>query len=187
MQLNDKEIRFALLEKLNNQACKPRAIIEELRVHNGNAIADVVALYSEAHCYEIKGENDKIERVVTQGLYYNSAFRKITIVTTPNHLKKTIQIAPAYWGIMVAQRSTRGIYFSYERGAKQNPDFNKHLALLTLWKNEMLSLMEEKKHERKPRAFLAQLIAQTQKKSELSNKICEQLFERHSLHYARQY
>ena len=50
-QLNDVSIRKSLILKLKNQAVRPKAIIEELRVHNGKAIADVVALYAEAHCF----------------------------------------------------------------------------------------------------------------------------------------
>jgi len=181
MSLNDKEIRYALLNKLKKQAIQPKAIIEELRVHNGNAIADVVALYNEAHCYEIKGISDKIDRIQIQGSYYNSAFRKITLVTTENHIKKAFDIAPSYWGIILATYSNGDVYLSYERGAKLNPDFNKKLALLTLWKSEMLSLLEESKHKRKPRDLLAQLISNAQKKSELSNNICDQLLARHTI------
>lgn len=185
MGLNDKEIRHALLQKLMNQASQPKAIIEELRVHNGNAIADIVALYNEAHCYEIKGASDKIERILVQGPYYNSAFRKITLVTTRNHIKKAFDIVPSCWGIILATYSNGNINLSYERGAKINPNFDKQLALLTLWKSEMLRLLEKNKHHRKPRDFLAQLISQTRKKHELSYNICDQLFERHTTSLAR--
>ena len=77
-QLNDVSIRKSLILKLKNQAVRPKAIIEELRVHNGKAIADVVALYAEAHCFEIKGDGDKIERILKQGKYYNLSFRTLT-------------------------------------------------------------------------------------------------------------
>ena len=68
MELNDARIREALLRKLAKQKVKPRAVLEELHVHNGRAIADVVTLHAEAHCYEIKGETDRIERILTQGM-----------------------------------------------------------------------------------------------------------------------
>lgn len=181
MNLNDIEIRQALKIKLESQSKKPRAVVEELRVHNGNAIADVVALYSEAHCYEIKGFNDKIERVITQGNYYNSSFRKITLVTTENHLEKALTIIPDCWGIMVAYIEGN-VRLRHVRGARNNTEFNKELAVLTLWKSEMLSILEESKHQRKPRDFLAQLISSTQKKAELSGNICNLLVGRHFEH-----
>jgi hypothetical protein len=178
MRLNDFEIRTALVQKLETQTIKPRAIVEELRVYNGNAIADVVALYNEAHCYEIKGEDDKVERVLVQGKFYNSSFRKITLVTTENHLEKSQSICPDYWGIIVAFSSRNIVKFRHVRGAKINPEFSKELALLTLWKSEMLSILEEPKHQRKPRDVLAQLISSNKKKAELSSHICDLLIAR---------
>ncbi len=53
--LNDKLIREALLKRLSNFTISPRTIIQELRIHNGNVIAEVVTVHSYPHCYEIKG------------------------------------------------------------------------------------------------------------------------------------
>src|SRR4051812_50228660 len=101
MELNDACIRGALLRKLARQKTRPRAVLEELHVHNGRAIADVVTLHLEAHCYEIKGETDRIERITTQCVYYNAAFRRITLVTTECNLRRALRLAPRFWGIMV--------------------------------------------------------------------------------------
>lgn len=182
MYFNDKEIRAILIKKLKNQVQKPKAIIEELRVHNGNAIADVVTLHSEAHCYEIKGDNDKIDRITEQGKYYNLAFRKITLVTTEKHLQKALEITPSFWGIMIIKNENDiDGKILYYRKAQHNPDFDKSTALLTLWKDEMLSLVEEnsKKYIKKSRAILAEMIAQNQQKVKLSKNITLTLLERH--------
>lgn len=178
--LSDLLIRDALIRRLDKLKPKPRGIIQELRVHNGNAIADIVALHSEAHCYEIKGCNDKIERVCVQGEYYNKAFRRITLVATERHLTQAIKIAPPFWGIMVASRSTSGVRFRYVRRASLNPVFDRELAALTLWKSEMKSLVEEKQFQSKPRTCLAQLIASTKQNLELSMTICDLLVMRQS-------
>lgn len=177
----DKLIRTTLISKLENQAVKPKAVIEELRVHNGNAIADVVALYKDAHCFEIKGDADKIERAVKQGRYYNLSFRRITLVTTTRHLDKAIELLPKFWGIMIAERKDGRVILKYIRGAKNNSGFDKSLALLILWKAEMLTLIEQ--HDRSikksSRRLLAQLISRTKKKVELSNNISTALIARH--------
>lgn len=184
--LNDLVIRQALIRKLTNQKPKPRAIIEELRVHNGNAIADVVALHSEAHCYEIKGCNDKIERLSVQGMYYNTAFRRITLVTTERNIDRAFKIAPPFWGIMVAYPRAEGLRFCHLRKASLNPRFDKELAAMTLWKSEMLELVEEGDFSSKPRDFLAQLIAETKRSLELSTNICDLLLNRHrEIKYSR--
>ncbi len=65
------------------------------------------------------------------------------------------------------------------RKAKNNPEFNKELASLTLWKSEMLDLLDEEKLQKKPRAFLAQLLAESKRKVQLSNDICDMLIGRH--------
>ena len=176
--LNDSCIRQALIQKLTSQELKPRAVIEELRVHNGNAVADVVALFQEAHCFEIKGATDKIERVVGQSIYYNASFRRITLVTTEAKRRRALEIAPLFWGIMIASADKGEITFRHVRHAKQNPQFSKQLALMTLWKSEMLRLISSQKHHREPRNVLAQLISSTTKKAELSTRICEILLGR---------
>jgi len=180
--LNDKEIRLVLINKLKNQSKKPKAIIEELGVHNGNAIADVVTLHKEAHCYEIKGDGDKIERILEQGKYYNLSFRKITLVTTNKHLKKALKLAPPFWGIMIVEHIENKVSIKYVRKALINTQYTKNTALLTLWKDEMLNLITPTKQEaRQSRAVLADLIADTKKKIELSKDITLTLMDRYTI------
>ncbi len=177
-KLNDARIREALLRKLARQKARPRAILEELHVHSGGAIADIVTLHSEAHCYEIKGETDKIDRIKVQGTYYNMVFRRITLVTTEGNLRRAIELAPPFWGIMVAIEVGDEIRFRHERAAQLNNHFEKQAAAMTLWKSEMLELVSETGSERKPKRLLAQLIAETQRKLELSTNICGLLIDR---------
>lgn len=180
MELNDTTIREALVRKLLQQKSRPRAVLQELHVHNGKAIADVVTLHSEAHCYEIKGATDRIERIVVQGAYYNSAFRRITLVTTECKLRRALQFVPCFWGILVAIPDVHAIRFRHVRAARRNPHFQKQSAAMTLWKSEMLELVPEIGTERMPRRRLAELIAKTRRELELSMSICDLLFTRQS-------
>lgn len=174
--LNDSRIREALLRKLAKT--QPRGVLEELHVYNGRAIADVVTLHSEAHCYEIKGQNDRIERITAQGGFYNAAFRRITLVTTECNLKRARKLAPRFWGIILAVDDTGAVRFRHVRAAQLNPRFEKQTAAMTLWKSEMLELVEDEGAEKKPRRLLAELIAETRRELELSMKICEVLLGR---------
>lgn len=178
MPLNDPEIRSALLRKLSNQRHRPKAILEELHVHNGRAIADVVTLHNEPHCYEIKGENDRIERILTQGVFYNRTFRRITLITTTNHLSRAKKLAPPFWGLILAETESGEIQLKHIRGAQKNPTFDKRKAAHTLWKSEMLSLLNQGTLKRRPRDFLAQMISETQSKIALSQSISELLHTR---------
>jgi hypothetical protein len=177
MTLNDARIREALLRKLAKQKARPRAVLEELHVHNGRAIADVVTLHAEAHCYEIKGATDRIERIVAQGSYYNSAFRRITLVTTECNLTRARKLAPRFWGIIVAVDDGE-VRLRHVRAAKLNPKFEKQSAAMTLWKSEMLELVSDEGAEKKPRRLLAELIAGTRHELELSTSICKLLLGR---------
>jgi hypothetical protein len=177
--LNDARIREALLRRLARQKVRPRAVLEELHVHNGRAIADVVTLHSEAHCYEIKGATDRIERITAQGAYYNAVFRRITLVTTECNLRRAQELAPQFWGIIVAIEQSKTVRFRHVRAAQHNPRFEKQSAAMTLWKSEMLELVQEAGAERKPRRLLAQLIADTRHELELSMTICDLLIGRH--------
>lgn len=167
------------MQKLATQKTKPRAVIQELRVHNGNAIADVVTLHTEAHCYEIKGCTDKVERVVVQGRYYNRTFRRITLVTTERNLRRAVRFAPSFWGILVARSDGTTVRFRHVRRARLNPEFDRQAAAMMLWRNEMLELVPDQQFRRKPRDFLAQLIAETKRNLELSSGICELLLGRY--------
>ncbi|HEX2852256.1 MAG TPA: sce7726 family protein [Opitutaceae bacterium] len=177
MTLNDARIREALLRKLAKQKARPRAVLEELHVHNGRAIADVVTLHAEAHCYEIKGATDRIERIVAQGAYYNAAFRRITLVTTECNLKRARKLAPRFWGIIVAVDDGE-VRLRHVRAAKFNPNFEKQSAAMTLWKSEMLELVSDVGAKKKPRRLLAELIAETRRELELSTSICDLLLGR---------
>lgn len=138
-KLADKRIRSALKSHLARSA--PVAILDEVRVHNGNAIADVVTVDdAAAHCYEIKGEGDEIRRIVRQGAFYDLAFIRTTLVTTQNHLSTATALAPEHWGILVASEAGEGVVFRRLRNARKSPHFSKEIALLTLWRSELISL-----------------------------------------------
>lgn len=175
MNLNDKEIRVALVNMLENQRNKPKKIIHELPVSNGSAIADVVATYNESHCYEIKGDGDKIERIQAQGIYYNLAFRKITLVTTSKYERKALECAPAFWGIIVAKRDSDKVLLKYSRRASINPFFDKRVALQTLWKNELIRILElksiEVKSKDKNKTFIGEILSEHLGIKELNENI----------------
>jgi len=162
MNLDDKIIRKYLISRLASLSNKPKAIIEELRVHNGNAIADVVAIHKYAHCYEIKGDTDAVRRILVQRKFYDLAFRRITLVTTDRHLDNALSLAPAHWGIMAASESRGGVAIRYVRRATQNPLYDTRVALLTLWKSELLEValpISQKKLDKLNRAQLTDFIA----------------------------
>jgi hypothetical protein len=176
--LGDKVIRHALVQSLERRAIPPKRIIEELRVHNGNAIADVVTVHNDTHCYEIKGENDSIQRILTQARFYDLAFRKITLVTTVRHQKSAERLSPPHWGILVAKLDEGRVKFSYSRAATNNPHYEKKIALLTLWKSELTEVarpITNMKTAKLSRENLSNLINELLGKEDISRHISNQL------------
>lgn len=136
--LADAQIRAALVKSLERRANPPPAIVEELRFHEGNAIADVVAIYKSMHAYEIKGEGDKVSRLRYQAPYYNTSFPLITLVTTKHHLTWALEYLNVHWGIMEAYCNDLGeVKFRYVRKASNNFSFCKQLSLSMLWREEL--------------------------------------------------
>lgn len=161
-KLTDKEIRQALLVHLRRRGKPPLATLEEVHVCNGNAIADVVAVYKTMHCYEIKGETDSINRIVRQSQFYDQAFPLITLVTTANHIKRSEVIVPKHWGIMlVSSASNDLVTFRHVRGATRNPLYLPEVALLSLWRSELISFpnFSSTSLEKMNRQRIAELIA----------------------------
>lgn len=137
MILRDLEIRTALHRHLLRRNPQPVTLIDELGIHNGNAIADVVAFYDDMHCFEIKGETDNVRRIKKQGAFYNETFPKISIVTTENHLQWCIANSPEFWGVIVAYLDEETVKLKYVRAIKHNPFVDKKKALMTLWRAEL--------------------------------------------------
>ncbi len=173
-KLTDREIRQALIAGLERRLNAPRAILEEVHVCNGNAIADVVAVYKTMHCYEIKGATDSINRILSQSQFYDQAFPRISLVTTANHLRRAEIIAPKHWGIVLANHSQGdSVSFRYVRGASRNPSYRPEVALLSLWRSELISFPGASKAslEKMNKQKIAALIALSAPVSEINEGV----------------
>ena len=188
--LNDAQIRPVLIAYFERKGYDTFEIMQELHVHKSFAIADVVTLRKESHCYEIKGDGDKIKRILTQGKFYEKSFRRITVVTTEKHKQKALEIAPEFWGVMVTGVDSVGeVSIKMIRRAKINPHFDTNMALQTLWKSELIELMpvKNKSLQRKKRETLIEMLAESKKKLEVSKQIAVMLGQRHKRQIANNY
>ena len=181
MTLNDAQIRPELTSFLQRRQKKSNAIIEELPINFGEAIADVVTISKYLHCYEIKGETDCIQRIQKQGQFYNTCFKKITLVTTQNHLSYALQKAPFFWGIMVVKFQQGRKKICFIRAAKDNPEFSIEDALHTLWKDELHEISKENNVQVKEsmnKKVISKILAEKLSKSCLTESISRQVYSR---------
>jgi len=139
--LDDVQIRRALKEFLLTRGRFPKLLVEELRIHNGNSIADVVTIHKYMHGYEIKGSRDSVSRLKTQLEFYQLSFPTVTLVLTTKHQKWAEKNLPKHWGILLAfKTNTDEIKFKYLRRSRFNPTFVVNTSLTMLWKNELLKI-----------------------------------------------
>lgn len=140
MILSDLLIRTELKNFLLNRKYKPRAIIDELRVHNGNAIADLVTIHSKMHCYEIKSDLDSLYRLADQARMYAMTFPFVTVVVSRKHLDGVIKVIPSSCGILCAEFRNGKIKFQYIRKAELNKEINMVGALKMFWRDELCQI-----------------------------------------------
>ena len=136
--LRDRDIRVNLSVYLEKILPEHGKICHEQTFHNGKVVADLVtASNGGLHIYEIKGDSDNIERIVRQSFYYNKCAPKLTLVTTKKHAQKALNLLPEFWGLIIADNSKERVSLRYIRKSKNNHEFSKKTALLTLWKSEL--------------------------------------------------
>ncbi len=132
MQLDDKDIRQLLLERLNSY--KNCYIYEEVTVPSGKARADLVAINGHITAYEIKSDFDSLTRLNSQIEEYDLNFEKNFIVVGEKFSSKIQKIVPNHWGIVVVSgKNYEKINIHFLRQAKLNPNisFSNFLGLLT--------------------------------------------------------
>lgn len=156
--LNDKLIRAQLKLKIHNQTRRKVVTVDELAVDNGRAVADVVALFKNPHCYEIKSELDSLRRLDSQAKIFSEIFPKVTLVTAPVHFKKALEIIPSWWGVIVVNKLESGkIIFNHHRKSKLNQHINKTKLLSILWNSKLHEELVKKEISPPRRAIKVEL------------------------------
>src|SRR3972149_9340893 len=89
---NDLIIRSALKEDLRKRHAQDNKlrIIEELGVNHGTARIDIAVVNGIMHGYEIKSDQDTLQRLPEQMNIFNAVFNKVTLVVGKSHLYDAI-------------------------------------------------------------------------------------------------
>lgn len=182
---NDILIRSALKKLLTNRHAQDKKvrIIEELGVQHGTARVDIAVVNGIMHGYEIKSDQDTLQRLPRQMEVFNSVFDKITLVVGKNHLYQAINIVPEWWGIMVAKSNNNGsVIFNLIRGEEFNKNQDSVSIARLLWREEALRILEKNKvadgFYSKPRDFIYKKLASVLDQEALSEEVREKLFLR---------
>ena len=118
-------------------------IVEELGLCQGVARVDLAVVNDSLHGYEIKSERDTLDRLPGQVAAYKRALNYVTIVVSPSHAAKAINMIPLWWGVMDAVSDSKGLQLKVTREPRSNPDVEPFALAQFLWREEALRVLIE--------------------------------------------
>lgn len=182
LKMRDRDIRAAVLQKvICDHLTDPNTlVVEELGLQHGANRVDIAVVNGALHGYELKSEVDTLDRLPSQAEAYSKVFDRATLVTAENHLAQAISLVPAWWGIKVATRGTRGaVLFDTYRRVECNPSVSTFHVAQLLWRTEAVAILGalgvEEKALRKNRAGLYSLLTDLLSPSQLRSRVREAL------------
>jgi hypothetical protein len=180
--VRDLDIRCALRQYLRLAFGNDPAtlILEELGVCKGSVRIDMAVINGELKAFEIKSDQDTLERLSTQSSAYNRVFDTVSIVVSAKHLKKVDALVPNWWGIVIAEPSGNEFpRLSVARPEALNPQQDALAIAQLLWRDEALSLLKainvEKGLNSKPRHYLWDALAKGFTLHELGDMVRQKL------------
>jgi len=188
MKIYDKHIRELLIEKfmktkafINDNTTK---VIHEMDVCFGTSRIDIAVINGKLHGYEIKSEQDTLERLPSQIESYNKIFDTVTIVTCEKHVDKVIEMVPEWWGIYYVSKNKKKAVLKRKRQFRVNKHVDIfHLSQL-LWKAELLELLSlngiNKGVKSKTRFALCEIVCQNIEKQKIKDFVRGKLKSRQS-------
>ena len=160
-------------------------VINEFGICQGAARIDLAVINGSIHGFEIKSENDTLERLPSQQETYNKVFDTITIVTGDKYIAKVTARIPSWWGIMRARQKGKSVVLENIRECKDNPNIDPYSLVQLLWHSEALCILEKYNLANgvrsKPRRYVWSALAQNIPIQQLSELIRETLKKRESL------
>lgn len=137
--ITETELRDAVRAWLQKRAGAEGArLSEEFAIEMGAARVDLALVGQRLEAYELKSDLDDFSRLHNQIHSYNRVFDHITLVAGSAHCDAALEIAPAWWGIIEASRTSRGALrlTTRRRSLKNRRQESRSLAML-LWRDEV--------------------------------------------------
>lgn len=181
---NDAIIRAALKKQLEGRHAQDGKvrIIDELGISHGASRIDIAVVNGIMHGYEIKSDQDTLQRLPEQILIFNAVFDKITLVVGKSHLYSAVNLVPDWWGIVVAKNTNDHLTFTRIREDDFNHGQNSMSIARLLWREEALSILEDVGEAKglysKPRDFIYQRLSAVLDRKALGEKVRETIFVR---------
>jgi len=169
MKVYDADIREKLISSFTQvdefMQDENTIIVNELDVCHGISRVDVAVINGKIHGYEIKSQQDNLERLPMQIQSYNLVFDTMTIVASENHIQKIKEIIPNWWAVIAVKENKGTIKLKKIRKGRKNKNISAEDVAMFLWKEEMIDLLlnhsdVRKGYKSKSRKALSKIIAE---------------------------
>ena len=143
--MNDAHIRTATKQALfaEHRGDPQTVIFEELAVQHGFSRIDLAVVNGELHGFELKSDQDTLDRLSIQADTYARVFDRVTLVVGERHVRRAVEMVPDWWGIRVARVESDRVHFCDLKFAMTNPSLDPISVATLLWRDEALLLLEE--------------------------------------------
>lgn len=182
--MRDRDIRGALWTLLDQEHKDDpdTLVLDELGICEGAARADVAVVNGALAAFEIKSDRDTLARLPAQIDAYRRVFDQVTIIVGGRYIERILDAVPVSWGIVQAAQAATTVELTGVREPKTNTDVDPFSLSQLLWRDEALSLLEERNLAEglrsKPRRVLWQAIADQLSSQEVGEAVRAQLKNR---------
>lgn len=157
--MRDADVRQVRRERLElTQMANGGLLVEELGLCNGTLRADLAVVNGILKGYEIKSDQDNLNRLKAQANIYNQVFDTVTLVVGERHLAMAQTVIPEWWGIEVAVlNEASGVKLVAVRPEQLNHSVDPCKLVQLLWREVALILQQmftSRSFKGKPRSFL---------------------------------
>ena len=142
---HDRSIRSHLRWRLERetQGVADTLVVEELGVAGGVARLDLAVLNGVIHGFEIKSERDSLTRLPRQVEHFSEVVDFMTLVVVGQFEAGALEAIPEWWGLAVARRRGRAVFFEMRRDCRPNPAVAILSFLEFLWRDEAYALLAD--------------------------------------------
>jgi hypothetical protein len=179
--MRDRDIRAALWALLDEQhADDPDTLVlDELGICQGETRADVAVVNGSLAAFEIKSDRDTLARLPGQIEAYQRVFDVVTVIVGGRYVERIMDAIPETWGVIQAVSQTQSVELKFLREPMKNERVDPLSVTQLLWRDEALTLLEERGLARgfrsKPRRLLWQAIVDQLSPEEVSEAVRAQL------------
>lgn len=183
--LNDNDIRVALRSELM-ALCENEPgtfVLDEFAIGHGAARIDIAVINSRLKAFEIKSDEDTLERLPYQARFYNAVFDQVTLVVGYRHAYEALRIVPNWWGVKLAGKLPDGsVEIAEARQPRANPSVDALSIAELLWRAEALHILEglhcADGVRSKPRATVYRRLVEVMDTDGVRNVVCDKLKKR---------